>query len=349
MNRTKIIVAAAAALVIIIAILFYNKTQSESKSKADIQTSIPVSVTTVGRQKVSDVRSLVGTITANNDVAIISETQGKVTAISAEVGDYKQAGAILIQVDDELKKANLASAEVNYEKAKKDLERYESLFKENSATDQQLEAARLASKAAEAQYVTAHREYTDTKITTPIPGIVTSRLVDVGTYVQKGIPVANVVDISVLKVKVNVAEHDVFKMKVGDKVEVTTDVYPGVKFLGRIRTISSKADDAHTYPVEIALNNAGEHPLKAGMFGQVSFFSGSINEVLTVPRGALVGSMKNPRVFVVEGTVARLRDISVGSEFGTQLTVLSGLKEGETVVLSGQNNLKDSVVVTIIK
>lgn len=138
-------------------------------------------------------------------------------------------------------------------------------------------------------------------------------------------------------------------MKVGDKVEVTTDVYPGVKFLGRIRTISSKADDAHTYPVEIALNNAGEHPLKAGMFGQVSFFSGSINEVLTVPRGALVGSMKNPRVFVVEGTVARLRDISVGSEFGTQLTVLSGLKEGETVVLSGQNNLKDSVVVTIIK
>jgi RND family efflux transporter MFP subunit len=349
MNRMKIIIATIGALAVIIVVLLYNKSQTESKSKTDIQTSIPVSVTTVGRQKVSDVRSLVGTIAANNDVAIISETQGKVTAVTSEIGDYKQAGAALIQVDDELKKANLASAEVNYEKAKKDLERYESLYKQNSATDQQLEAARLAAKAAEAQYVTAHREYSDTKITTPISGIVTSRLVDVGTYVQKGIPVANVVDISVLKVRVNVAEHDVFRMKVGDKVEVTTDVYPGVKFQGRIRTMSSKADDAHTYPIEIVLNNTGEHPLKAGMFGQVSFLSGSNNDMLTIPRGALVGSMKNPQVFVVEGTVARLRDISVSSEFGTQLAVLSGLKQGEIVVLSGQNNLKDSIAVTIIK
>jgi len=349
MKKTKVIVASAAILFVVVAILLYNKSRSESESKSDFQTSIPVSVAPVTMQRPSAVLSLTGTIVANNDVSVVAETQGKVTAIRADVGDYKQTGAILIEVDDELKKASSASAEVNYEKAKKDLERYETLYKQNAATDQQLETARLAAKAAEAQYVSAHREFTDTKIKTPISGIVTARLVDVGTYVQKGIPVANVVDISRLKVKVNVAESDVFAMKPGDKVEITTDIYPGVKYDGKIKTISSKADEAHTYPVEIALNNSKTHPLKAGMFGRVSFIANAGGEVLTVPRDALVGSMKNPRVFMVSNNIARLKEIVTGSEFGTQLTVLSGLGVGETVVVNGQNNLKDSTLVTIIK
>jgi len=349
MNKTEVIIAAVAILAVIIAILLYNKSQSESKSRAEIQTSLPVSVTTVKRQKPSDVHSAVGTISAHNDVLIISETQGKVTAVMAEVGDYRQAGSELIQVDDELKKANFATAEVNYEKAKKDLERYESLFKQNSATDQQIEGARLAAKAAESQYVSARREYTDTKITTPISGTVTSRLVDIGTYVQRGMPVADVVDISTLKVKVSVAELDVFRLNAGERVKIHTDVYPGIEFEGRIKTISSKADEAHTYPVEITLGNSKEHPLKAGMFARVDFTFGARNEQLTIPRGALVGSTKQPQVFVLDGTIARLRNIVVGSEFGTQLAVVDGLREGETVVVNGQNNLKDSVAVSVIK
>lgn len=349
MDKKKVIIASIALLAVIAAVLFYNKSRMQAESQSDVLTSVPVSIATVERSKVSEDRSLVGTIVANNDVSVVSETQGKITAVLAEVGQYLPAGATIVQVDDELKKANFATAETNYEKAKKDLERFESLSKQNAATDQQVEVARLATKAAEAQYVVARRQLDDTKIASPIAGVLTSRPVEVGTYVQNGTPVGNVVEISRLKVKLGVAERDVFSMKVGDPVQVTTDVYPGVTFPGKIFTISSKADEAHTYQVEVKLNNSKEHPLKAGMFGRVSFTSAAGEDELSIPREALVGSTKDPRVYIVTGTVARLRSIVVGAETGTRLTVLGGLMEGDTIVVNGQNNLKDNVAITVIK
>ncbi len=349
MKRKKAILLSAAVLIAIIAILIYNKSRMTAEAKTDVMTAIPVTVTTAGNERVTDKLSLTGVIAANNDVPIVAETQGKITAVHAEVGQHVGAGDVLLQVDDEVKQAALASAEINNEKAGKDLERFESLAKQNAATDQQLEGARLAAKAAEAQYIVARRQFNDTRIKSPIPGIVTARLVDVGAYVQSGNVVANVVDISRLKVKVNVAERDVFRMKVGDEVTVGTDVYPGVTFNGKIATISSKADESHTYPVEVRLANSPNHPLKAGMFGTVNFNTAFPDNVVTIPREALVGSAKDAMVFVVDGPVAKLRNLVIGGEYDTKLVVLSGLGAGETIVINGQNNLRDNSAVTIIK
>ena len=349
MKKTKALFIGFGILAAIIATLIYNKSRSEAKAKSDVLTSVPVSVVTLTRQQLSDTRTLTGTIAANNDVAILSETQGKVTKVFAEVGQYVSASSVLIQLDDEVKQATYAAAEASYQKAKKDYERFESLSKQNSATDSQLETALFAYKSAEAQYVLAKRQYNDTKIKTPISGIVTARNADVGTMVLDKMNVANVVDISKLKVKINVAERDAFRIHAGDNVDVTTDVYPGVSYAGKIHSISSKADESHTYPVEITLSNSKEHPLKAGMFGSVTFKSNGDQQSLTIPREALVGSAKKPQVYVVEGVVARLRDIVIGSEFGTQLSVINGLKENETVVSAGQNNLKDGASVTVVK
>jgi RND family efflux transporter MFP subunit len=349
MSKTKIIGIALFVTALIIGVLLYNKSRMDARSKSDVLTTVPVSVAGVTKQRISDAHSLTGTVAANNDVAIISETAGRVVAVAADIGQFKPAGALLIQVDDELKRANLAMAETNFEKAKRDLERFESLSKENAATDQQVEATRLAMKSAEAQFVAIRREFNDTKITTPISGIVTSRPVDIGTYVQKGMPVANVVDISRLKVKLNVAERDVFRLAVGDAVSVTSDVYPGIRFAGRVKTISAKGDESHTYPVEIVLENNASHPLRAGMFARVAFTTLSRDEVLTIPREALVGSLKNPQVYVVQSGMARLRQLVIDSESGTELEVLQGLGVGDTVVVNGQNNLKDNVPVTIAR
>jgi len=349
MKKTKTIVYSAIILAVIVAILIYNKSRSRIKSNSEMITSISVSVTAVGKQKLITTRSMVGTISANNDVAIISETQGKVTSVLAEVGQYVSAGTPIVQIDDELKKAGYLAAETNYEKAKKDLERFETLFKQSAATDQQLEGARLGLKSSEAQYIVARRQHADTKISTPISGIVTARAVDIGNYVSQGMNVANVVDISKLKVKINVSESDAFGMKAGDKIRVTTDIFPGVNYDGVIKSIGSKADEAHTYPVEVVIPNSQKHQLKAGMFGRIAFNSKSTTESLTIPREALVGSIKIPQVYVIEGTVARLRSIVAGSEIGTAISVLGGLKEGDLVVTNGQNNLKDSAAVSIMK
>ncbi len=348
MNRIKVFTISVLVLGAVVGILLYNKSRMEARSKSDILTNVPVSVAVVSSGKAGDDRMLVGTVSANNDVAVVSETQGRVTKVLADVGDRREAGSVLIQVDDELKHANFATAEVNYLKAKRDLERFESLVKEDAATDQQVEAARLACKSAEAQFVTARREYRDTKITTPISGTITARPVDVGAYVQKGTPVANVVDLSSLRVKLNVAEKDVFALKTGSPVEVTTDVYPGVMFAAKIHTISDKSDESHSYPVEVILANSREHPLRSGMFCKVSFTSSASPNALTIPREALIGSTKKPQVFRIEGNLARLADVVIGSEFGTQIAVQKGLTAGDKIVISGQNNLQDGSSITII-
>ena len=349
-QRTKVIGISMVTLAVIVAVLLYNRARMQASSKNDIITSFPVSVTTASKQQLKLSLSLIGTITANNDVAIVSETSGRVTGVFAKIGDYKPAGSVLIQLDDELKSAAYATAEVNYQRAKRDLERYQSLEEENAVSKWQKETAWQNFKVAEASYIIAKRQLKDTKITTPISGIVTARPVDLGTQVQNNNVVANVVDISRLKVKLNIAERDAFRLKVGDPVDVTTDVYPGVTFAGKIQTISAKADDSHTYPVEIVLvNNKKEHPLKSGMFGRVAFTSIGNTDMVAIPRQALVGSLKNPQVFTVKNNLARLRNIVVGEEVGTNVAVLGGLQEGETIVVDGQNNLKDSVTVDVIK
>lgn len=349
MNRTRAIVAGSVLLAVIVLVLLNNRANISAKSRNEFQGAIPVTVAEARSQKMAETLSLVGTITGVNDVAVTAEVAGKVTAVHASVGDHVNAGAPIIQIDDEIKKAAFEQAEANYDRAKRDFDRFKMLREEQSATESQKENAWTGFKVAEAQYIVARRQLHDTKVSTPISGIVSARNVELGTMVNDRMVVANVVDISRLKVKLNIAERDAFKLKTGDRVEVTTDVYPGVTFAGKITSVSAKADEGHTYPVEITMDNSKDHPLKAGMFGRVSFVSLAQGEALAIPREALVGSMKDPRVYVVDGSLARVRTIVVGGEAGTDLTVLSGLRAGESVVVNGQNNLKDSVAVQVLK
>ncbi|HCV42423.1 MAG TPA: efflux RND transporter periplasmic adaptor subunit, partial [Bacteroidetes bacterium] len=79
------------------------------------------------------------------------------------------------------------------------------------------------------------------------------------------------------------------------------------------------------------------------------FTSIAPTEVVSIPRQALVGSLKNPQVFILEQQIARVRAIVVGGETGTELGIVSGLRDGDVVVVNGQNNLKDSMSVEVIK
>lgn len=351
MKNWKIYVGLAVVAIVIISILIINKKKLAANTSGGIDVTYYVSVEKVSRKNLNTKVSLTGTIYANNDVNILSETSGKVVAVYAKVGDFKQANSVLVQVDDELRKAALMSAEANYEKAKKDYERFQKLYEEKSISEGQLDQAKVGAAMAEAQYIVAKRQYEDTKIKTPISGYVTARNVDIGSMVQ-GAPqptfIANVVDLSRVKVKLNLSETDAAIVKVGDAVKVTTDVYPGIVFNGRVESISNKGDEAHTYPTEISIVNQSQHLLKAGMFARVEFSSSKANDVIAIPREALVGSIKNPQVFVVENNTAKLRNVTLGTESGIYVQVLNGLNVGDVLVVNGQNNLEDNTKVEIL-
>lgn len=347
MKRMKWIAIVLAVVAAVAFILLRNKERNEARIAQKINVVPTVTVVKARRGQINENLALVGTVAANRDVMVVSETMGRVTAVRVDVGDRVQAGAMLVQVDDELKLAAFKAAEVNFAKAEKDLKRYEALYRTNTVTDAEIESARLAGKAAEAQFIAARRQFRDTRISTPISGVVTSRLVEQGTMVQPGMPIADVVDISRLKVTLQVAESDVFKLKPGQAVTVGTDIYPGASFQGQIHTISDKAGESHTYRVEIGMANSPARPLKAGMFVRVVFPSLSRRDALIIPRACLVGSRRDPQVYVVEAGIARLRDITMGAEIGLEIEVTNGLRQGEWVVSDGQNNLDDNTAVTV--
>ncbi|HYH04552.1 MAG TPA: efflux RND transporter periplasmic adaptor subunit [Bacillota bacterium] len=349
MKKLMLVIGTVLCISLIIFVLFKNKAEIAAKAKIVPISSYPVSVVAVAREDVSESIAQVGEIVSNNDVAVVSEQSGKVLAVMVKEGSYVKAGSPLVKLDDVLPKAQYLTAQVSYEKAKKDWERAQNLRKQEIISDVELESSRLQYQSAEASYISAQKNYHNSLIVSPISGVVTSCPATVGTMVNPGKVVANVVDMSLFKLEVNIGEQDAFRLKAGDQVKITTDVYPGITFNGRIESVSAKSDTAHNYPVKIVIqNNNRQYPLKSGMYGKVNFDLRS-QIALTIPRTALAGSIKQPQVFVAEGNKAKLRNIVVSGEVGTKLIVVDGLKEGDTIVSSGQENIKDNSTIEIIK
>jgi RND family efflux transporter MFP subunit len=349
MKKFSVVAIAVLILTIVCGILISNKARMAERARSFKLAAYPVLVITVNREDVGFSLEQMGVVSAYNDVIVVAETQGRVIGTRVEVGSYVAAGTPLVQVDNELSQFRYSTARTNYEKAKKDLERYEALYEQGVISTSQVESSRLALQAAETDLVAARKQYEDTYITAPISGTVAERMVDRGAMVNPGTKIANIVDISRLKVKLSLAEADAFRIRVGDPVEISTAVYPGIKFAGRVNNISAKGDEAHTYPVEIVLSNPKANPLKAGMFGKVRFASREKRSMVVIPREALVGSIKAPSVYIVDHGVAQLQKVVLESKDDHSLMVLKGLKGGERLVVGGQENLTDQSPVTIVE
>lgn len=343
----KLIATALAMLGIIATIFFLTKENpsahaENSESRVSKGTSVRLDTARVKGSR--ETLSLIGTVQAKHEVAVISETQGRVVKVFVEVGDQVRAGSTLVKIDAALKAATLSAASANYEKAKKDLDRFNKLLAEKNASETDVETARLTFKSAEAQYLIAKRELENASLTSPISGVVADRSVGFGTMVQPGSPVATVVDLSALKITVPVSEHDVFALRTGDTATVFTDAYPEVRFTARVKSIGSKGDAARAYPVELTMDNSPTHPLKAGQSARITF-SISHAAALRIPRAALLGSVLSPVVFVAENGIARKRTLTVGKEHGTDIDVLTGLSAGDAVIVAGQFFLQDGAAI----
>ena len=145
---------------------------------------LPVTVVNLKKQTIDEVLSIVGTVQADNEVTVISETQGKVLNIYFKIGDYVNSNAVISQIEDEIKQAGFMTAKANCDKAKKDMERAEAVFKENFISESDMENARVASTNADAQLIIAQKQLNDARIKAPISGIVTEKFINVGSMVS---------------------------------------------------------------------------------------------------------------------------------------------------------------------
>ncbi len=350
-HRTRIIALVALVVLAAVSLLFFRKKPDTESGKKSLPSaaSIAVSVEAASVAAVRDSLSVVALIEAWRDVDIHAETSGIVRSVSSEVGQRKNAGQPLLKVDDEVAASALRKARVNCELARHDFERYDRLQKEGAVAVSSFDAMRLKLEDAEADLVAARRRVEDAAIKAPFAGVITARLVEVGDLVQQGMKVANMVDLSKVKIVSLIPEKQVSLIAEGMPVQVTTDVWPGKVFRAKVQSVSAKSSRDHTYRVESVMDNPKETPLRAGMFARTAFVGSSSRQALLIPRRALNGSIADAEVFVVSGGRARLKKIVAGGEYGSRLEVLQGLAAGDEVVVSGQSDLDDGALVTVSK
>jgi len=284
-------------------------------------------------------------LTPFTELVVSSQAAGQISSLNVELGQHKSKGSVLATVDNRLKTLAVQSAQLNVDKQKRDLSRYESLFQGGTITQQQLEDARMGYLSAQIQLDQAAKQLSDATVTAPFSGIITEKSVEKGAFTNIGSPIARMVDISRLKIRMNVSESNVYKLAIGDQAKVVCDIFPDKTFTGRITYISSKGDDSHNYPVEAVISNNGK--LKAGTFANVTIKIPGKANALCIPRSALQGSTKDAKVFVVTNSIAKTRNITVFGGNEQVLFVSSGLAKGEQVVTAGQINLIDGMTVQI--
>lgn len=350
MKKVKVILFILAVIGIFGFVLYTNKKKIDANAEVKVeQKNIPVTTVAAAVTSLSESMSSVGTFEPYKEITLLSEVQGKVIKVGIEEGDFVRAGSLLAQTDNELLRAELMAAEAAYESAKKNKIRYENLSKGNATTEVRVEESDLALKNALARLMTIKKQIRNTTITAPIAGTITERSFEYGSVILPGAKLAQITDISRVKLRLNVPEKDILNYKNGDKVAIQADVYPGVAFEGTVTLVGVKSDNAHNYPVEILVANNEKHPLRAGMYGRTAGDNQVKSAALAIPRVALVGSIKNPQVFVIENNRAILKNIGVGITSNDKIEVMAGLREGEQVVTSGQINLEEGSVVRIVK
>jgi membrane fusion protein (multidrug efflux system) len=351
--KTKYIVLII--LIAIIAVVAFrlssNKKIIDEKNKpaSTREVRIPVKIAKAGSRLVEITINKTGNLTPFKEVKALAGTGGNLLQVRFNRGDRVNEGQILAVTDMRAQQLELQKAETSAAKLRGDLDTCTELLQGKAATQQQVNNIRQDYTAAVNQVAQARKTLTDAYIRAPTSGIIAAKAAEQGVYVNAGAEIATIVNLSKAKVQVNLTETEVYQVTQGQQVNITTDVYPGQVFHGRVSFISPQADAAHNYLTEIQIDNAGKAVLRSGTFVYADFSKKTSQTVLVIPREALTESVRNASVYVVENGRASLRKIQTGTEMGSQIAVISGLKEGDQVVTSGQINLKDGSQVSISK
>jgi len=352
--------------IVVILVTGCGKNQQEASQKSptlkeESRKAVPVKVQKTKKENFVEKVEASGTIKAIYDVTVSSETSGRVTKILANVGDWVERDQTIVSVDDELKRlalkqaqAQLLSAQSAYQKAKRDLERFEKLYQQKDISEHELESARLQELTAranrdlaEAAADMAKRQLEDTQIKSPVSGQVAFRYVELGELASPGMPVATVVNISRIKIEIGLSEMDVIKVKKGQKAKITVDSYPHQEFLGKVNAVGMKADQqTRTFPVEIKASNP-EGNLKPGMVARMEIETQIFSDIVLIPQASLFYDSDQSYVFVVNGDIVHKKVVSLGNRENDEFVILKGLEGGENLVVEGQNLLEEGMKVEI--
>lgn len=330
--------------------LFSNKTEMDEKASAvPEEFAIPVQTATVGTKTITDGLIATGEFAGWEEVTLVAESQGSIQYLRFEEGDKIKKGQIIAKVDAVSLSSQLSSARSAFAKADKDVARYQRLLEVGAVSQSALEDVRIQRENARANIAQINQQLSFTSIKSPIDGVVNKLMVEETSFVMPGNNIAEIVQVDRLKIIVNIAEDNLSKIKEGQQVSIKTDVYPLETFNGKVSTISVKADASRKFQVTIEVDNTKENQLRAGLFAEVNFDALKTNQrnAMVIPREAIVGSLQNPQVYVVNNNAVSLKKIKAGAVIDGDVVVLEGLKNGQQIVTKGIINLTEGTKIKI--
>ena len=269
---------------------------------------------------------------------------------------------MLAVIDDEVPynqfqqaQAQKLSADNNLKIVQLNLESDQILFENDDISKISYENSVLAVKNAEANQLAAvanlsllEKNYNNTRIKSPIPGIISRKHIELGTMVNIGLPVYRVVDLSYLKIEIGISQDLVNYVKIGSPVNVQISALNNQTYSGKVRYISPQADEqTGTFKTEIHIPNTQKKEIRAGMTTSGEIIISDKSEQLSVPNYALVIKNSDQFIYKVKNNFAELFKIEVGQSLGLNTIVNSGLIEGDTIVVVGMKNLGEKTAVYI--
>lgn len=342
-------------VIFLIALMVYqlssNKKELNAKNnpKPVPEVTIPVKTAQAVLKKLEINLVKTGSLAPFIEANVLATTSGTIKRLSFTLGDQVKQGQVLAVLDTRLLELDLLKSETNVAKLRNDVQTYEELLAGQAATREKVNELKQSYSDATNLSNQIRRQISDANIKSPTSGVVSTKLVEQGMYVNAGAEIATIVNLSKTKVQVQLTETEVYQIRLGQPVKITTDVYKGKAFNGTVSFISPQADETRSYQTEILISNSGNEILRSGTFVCADFTKKTNQELLLIPRDAITESIQNASVYVVDAGKVRLQQIETGREYAGQVAVTSGLKVGEAVVVSGQINLKDGTKVSVSK
>jgi RND family efflux transporter MFP subunit len=329
---------------------------------------VAVEAAVAGEGTLTEAIEVVGSLEPKLAADLRSEVSGTVIEVAVTEWVPVRKGALLARLDPReyeaaraAARASLLQAEAGENRAVREEERTEKLRAAGLATEQMLDDARTAREAAVAAKASAKAlldaaEYRleKTAIRAPFDGVVASRSIHVGDYVESmgaPKPLFRVVDNRMLDLTVTVPSTRSASLRPGQRLVFTTDALPGRSFSGTVAHVSPVVEEATRTVRVLAEVPNEEGVLRGGLFVSGRIEVGDREGVLQLPRAAFLEwdvARATGALFVVEGEIAKRRVVGTGASAGDAIEILSGLEAGERVVTRGAFNVRDGDRVRVV-
>jgi len=300
-----------------------------------------------------------GILEGKTDVTLYSELSGRVTVIDKKLGEWVNAGESIGKIDNEdyqnqleQAEANLLAAQAAYENANIQMQASQRLFEQQSISETEfltaqasLKSAEAAVKGATATLKSAQRKLEHSEFIAPVSGYISEMNLEVGEYFAAGKVVANIVDKNKLLIRTGAGESDIVYLRKGNQVVISCQ---GKDYAGKLTGIGIKpATDTGAYPIEIELDNP-EGDLLPGMIVKARIQAKTFKNIIYTSIENLREKYGKYYVYVIDqDNRAAIRVVELGEKVSQNVIILSGLREGDKLVVDGIDSLSEGSLVEI--